>query len=111
MWSNYNFSLRSDIMYAIDRHNAIMCDERLTLLDGAILCLVKSFTDSNAEFYMSNQEMKKLFASDPTTIQRSVDRLVRKGLLKKENGYCNMRKRRYLTYQSDAANHFIEQYE
>jgi DNA-binding MarR family transcriptional regulator len=111
MRSNYSFLMSSDIMYAIDRHNAIMCDERLTLLDGAILCLVKSFSDKNQQFFMSNQEMKKLFASDPGTIQRSIDRLVRKGLLKKEKAYIDMRQRRYLTYQSDAVTSLIEQYE
>ena len=106
---NYSFLMSSDIMYAIDRHNAIMYDERLTLLDGAILCLIKSFAESNRKFFMSNQEMKKLFASDPGTIQRSIDRLVRKGLLKKEKEYIDMRQRRYLIYQSDAVNDLIAQ--
>lgn len=110
MWTSYNFSLHSDIMYAIDRHNSIMCGERLTFLDAGILCLVKSFTESNKPFYMSNQEMKKLFASDPGTIQRSIDRLISKGLITKEKEYVNMRQRRYLIYQPDAVRKFIETY-
>lgn len=110
MWTNYNFSLHSNIMYAIDRHNAIMCGERLTFLDAGILCLVKSFTENNKPFYMSNQEMKKLFAADPGTIQRSIDRLISKGLITKEKEYVNMRQRRYLVYQSDAVRKFIETY-
>lgn len=110
MWNNsYSFLFHSDIMYAIDRHNAIMCDERLTLLDGAILCLAKSFADHGKQFYMSNQELKKLFASDPGTIQRSIDRLVRKGFLTKEKEYVGMRQRRYLIYQADAVNELIAQ--
>ena len=107
MWTNYSFLMHSDIMYAIDRHNSIMCDERLTFLDAGILCLVKSFAEQNKRFYMSNQEMKRLFASDPGTIQRSIDRLVRKGLLVKEKEYTNMRQRRYLIYQRDAVNKLI----
>ena len=110
MWTNYNFTIHSDIMHAIDRHNTIMCEERLTLLDGAIICLVKSFSEQDKRFFMSNAEMKKLFASDPGTIQRSIDRLVRKGLLTKEKEYVNMRQRRYLIYNTEATNKFIEQY-
>ena len=110
MWTNYSFMLHSDILYAIDRHNAIMCDERLTLLDGAILCLVKSFNDHNKQFFMSNQELKKLFASDPGTVQRSIDRLLRKGLLTKETSYVGRHKRRYLAYKEDAVAKLISQY-
>ena len=87
-----------------------MCEERFTLLDANILCLIKSFHDHNQKFYMSNQELKQLFVSDPGTIQRSVDRLIRKGLITKEIEYIDMRKRRYLAYQSDAVNKLIQQY-
>lgn len=107
MWTSYSFLMHSDIMYAIDRHNSIMCGERLTFLDAGILCLVKSFAEQNKPFYMSNQEMKRLFASDPGTIQRSIDRLVRNGFLAKEKEYTNMRQRRYLIYQRDAVNQLI----
>jgi len=105
----YNFQIHSDIMYAINRHNAIMCEERFTLLDANILCLIKSFNDNNQKFYMSNQELKQLFISDPGTIQRSIDRLIRKGLIKKEIEYADMRKKRYLTYQRDAVDSLINQ--
>ena len=106
----YNFQIHSDIMYAINRHNAIMCEERFTLLDANILCLIKSFNDNNQKFYMSNQELKQLFLSDPGTIQRSIDRLIRKGLIKKEIEYMDMRKKRYLTYQRDAVDSLINQH-
>lgn len=111
MWNNYSFLIHSDIMYAINRHNEIMCGERLTLLDGAILCLVKSFHETDRKFFMSNNEMKKLFASDPGTIQRSVDRLVRKGLLSKEKEYTGARQRRYLKYNVESVTNLIKQSE
>lgn len=106
----YSFLLHSDILHAINRYNSIMCEERFTLLDANILCLIKSFHESNQKFYMSNQELKQVFISDPGTIQRSIDRLIRKGLIKKEIEYIDMRKRRYLSYQSDAVSKLIQQY-
>lgn len=108
MSTNYSFPFQTNIMYAIDRHNDIMPKERMTLLDGAILSLIKSFSERNQQFYMSNKEMKKIFASDPGTIQRSIDRLVAMGLIEKNKEYINQRPRRYLTYKPDAVNKFIQ---
>jgi predicted transcriptional regulator len=85
-----------------------MPKERMTLLDGAILSLIKSFSESGKQFYMSNKEMKKIFASDPGTIQRSIDRLVSMGLMDKTKEYINQRPRRYLTYNKEAVEKFIQ---
>lgn len=107
---DYNFSMRSDIMHAISRHKAIECNKsKWGILDGAILCLVKSFSDNGQEFYMSNKQLGNLFAADPGTVQRAIDRLTDEGLLTKEKGYHNATPYRKLIYQYDAVKKFIAQ--
>lgn len=104
----YSFLLHTNIMHAINRHNEIM-PTRMTFLDGAILCLIKSFHESNSPFFMSNNEMKKLFASDPGTIQRSIDRLIKMGLVSKSKEYIGNKPRRYLSYNAEAVEKFLAQ--
>lgn len=98
MPQNYTFIIHSDIMYAINKHNNIMPGERLTFLDGAILCFIKSFQDKGQKFYMSNKELSKLFISNESTIQRSINRLISMQLLSSEKIYYGQQPRRYLTY-------------
>ena len=109
---DYNFSMRSDIMHALNRHNEIIPkakSHQFTLLDGTILCLVKSFTDQGQDFYMSNEQLGKLLIVNPCTIQRSVNRLVDTGLLAKGKTYNKKSTCRTLTYQHDAINKLIVQ--
>lgn len=98
----FNFQIHSSIMYALNNHNNLLPSPRLTLLDGAILCLAKSFYETDRKLYMSNKELSKLFLSDPCTIQRSIDRLITAGLLAKEKEYIASKQRRYLTYKPEA---------
>ena len=103
----YNFQIHSSIMLALNKHNDLLPNPRLTFLDGAILCLAKSFYESDRKLYMSNKELSKLFLSDPCTIQRSIDRLVTAGLLTKEKEYMASKPRRYLTYKPDAVGNLL----
>lgn len=103
----YSFLIQSDIMHAITNHNNIMPGERMTLLDGIILCLVKSFQDKKQKFYMSNKEIGKLCASNESTIQRSINRLLSMGLLHAEKIYYGQQPRRYLTYNEWTLQEFI----
>lgn len=103
----YSFLIQSDIMHAITKHNDIMPGERMTLLDGAILCLVKSFQDKGQKFYMSNKEIGKLCASNESTIQRSINRLLSMKLIHAEKIYCGQQPRRYLTYNEWTLQEFI----
>jgi DNA-binding MarR family transcriptional regulator len=89
-------------MHAITKHNDLLPDPRLTLLDGTILCLAKSFYETDRKLYMSNKELGKLLLSDPGTVQRSIDRLVAAGLISKEKEYIASKQRRYLTYKPEA---------
>ena len=104
----FNFQLQSNILYALNKHNEIMVGPRLTLLDASILSLAKSFYETNNKLFMSNKELGKLFLSDPGTVQRSIDRLIEHGLLKKEKEYIGSKPRRYLVYQPDVMQHIIE---
>lgn len=103
----FNFQIHSSIMHALSKHNNLLPNPRLTLLDGAILCLAKSFYETNNKFYMSNKELGKLLLSDPCTIQRSIDRLVEAGLILKEKEYIASKQRRYLTYKPEAIQNLL----
>ena len=103
----FNFQIHSTIMYALTKHNDLLPNPRLTLLDGTILCLAKSFYETDRKLYMSNKELSKLLLSDPGTIQRSIDRLVTAGLISKEKEYVGSKQRRYLTYKPDAVGNLL----
>ena len=98
----FNFQIHSTIMHALSKHNDLLPNPRLTLVDGAILCLAKSFYETDRKLYMSNKELSKLLLSDPGTIQRSIDRLITAGLISKEKEYIASKPRRYLTYKPEA---------
>lgn len=103
----FNFQIHSSIMHALNKHNNLLPNPKLTLLDGAILCLAKSFYETNRKLYMSNKELGKLLLSDPGTIQRSIDRLVTAGLITKEKEYVGSKQRRYLTYKPEAIQNLL----
>lgn len=103
----FNFQIQSSILHAMNKHNDLLPNPRLTLIDATILCLAKSFYETNSKLYMSNKELGKLLLSDPCTIQRSIDRLVAAGLLTKEKEYIGSKQRRYLTYQPKAVQNLL----
>lgn len=99
---SYNFKFHTNISRAMSNYNKIMTGPRFSTLDASILCLVKSFYDSNTKFYMSNKELAEIMIADPSTIQRSIDRLIAVGLVTKEIIYVGPRPQRILTYAADA---------
>ena len=103
----FNFQIHSSIMHAMYKHNTLLPSPKLTLLDATILCLAKSFYETDQKLFMSNKELGKLFLSDPCTIQRSIDRLVEAGLIAKEKEYIGSKQRRYLTYKPDAIKNLL----
>jgi hypothetical protein len=108
MSNKYSFLIHSDIMHALNKHNNIIPGERLTFLDGALLCFIKSFQDRQQKFYMSNKELGKLFISNESTIQRSINRLISMKLLSSEKVYCGQQPRRYLTYSPEVLKNISE---
>ena len=97
----YNFILHLNIMYAINNHNNLIPGDKLTFLDGALICFIKSFQDNDQRFFVSNKELSKVFVANESTIQRSINKLTKMGLLKSEKVYSGQFPRRYLTYDKD----------
>ena len=107
---NYNFKFYTGIARAMNNHNKIMPTPRFTTLDVSILCLIKSFYESKTKFYMSNKELGEIMIADPSTIQRSIDRLIAVGLVTKEIIYVGAKPQRLLTYQKQAMQNIIDLY-
>lgn len=98
----YNFNVDPNITSAMSKYNKIMHGPRFNTLDGIILNLVISFSRTNTKFYMSNKQLSEIMIADPSTVQRSIDRLIAVGLLKKEIIYIGAKPQRILTYQEEA---------
>jgi DNA-binding MarR family transcriptional regulator len=96
---DYSFKFFTNISRAMNQHNKTMITPRFTTLDASILCLVKSFYESKTKFYVSNKELGEIMVADPSTIQRSVDRLIAVGLVSKKTIYAGSRPQRLLTYE------------
>jgi predicted transcriptional regulator len=88
-------------MYAINTYNNTIPGDKLTFVDGALICLIKSFQDNNQRFYMSNKELARIFVANESTIQRSIKRLTALGFIHAEKSYINASPRRYLTYDKE----------
>ena len=99
---NYNYNIHVNITKAMSKYNKIMPSPRFNTLDGSILNLIRSFSESGQKFYMSNKELAEIMIADPSTIQRSVDRLIAVGLVTKEIIYIAAKPQRYLIYQKEA---------
>ena len=105
---NYNYKIHTDITRAMNKYNKIMTGPRFNTIDGNILNLIKSFSETNTKFFMSNKELGEIMIADPSTIQRSIDRLIAVGLVQKEIIYIGAKPQRLLTYQNDAVQKLLE---
>lgn len=104
---NYNYKIHMDITSAMSKYNKIMLGPRFNTLDGNILNLVRSFAETDTKFFMSNKELGKIMIADPSTIQRSIDRLIAAELITKEIIYIGSKPQRLLTYHPDAVQKLI----
>ena len=104
----YNFIMHLNIMHAINNRNNIVPGDKLTLLDGALICLIKSFQDNSQQFYISNKELAKIFIANESTIQRSINKLTNLGLLSSEKIYSGQQPRRYLSYNKEKLQELIQ---
>ena len=98
---NYNFNVRTDINRAMSVYNKTQSKVRFTTLDATLLNLIRSFSETKTEFYMSNKELGQILIADPSTVQRSIDKLVDSELIEKQVVYVNNRPKRVLSYQKD----------
>lgn len=108
--SNYNFQIHTNITRAMNNYNKIALGQRFNTLDAAILNLIKSFFESDTKFYISNKALGEIMVADPSTVQRSIDRLISAKLVHKEIIYINQKPQRLLTYQPEAVNELIALY-
>jgi hypothetical protein len=106
--SKYNYNISAEITCAMSKHNKIMPGSRFSTIDGNILSLVRSFARTDTKFYMSNKQLAEIMIADPSTIQRSIDKLITAGLLTKEIIYIGPKPQRLLTYQEDAVKKLLE---
>ena len=104
---SYNFNVRTDITRAMSHYNKTQSKIRFTTLDATLLNLVRSFSESKTEFYMSNKELSQILIADPSTVQRSVDKLVDLEFIIKKITYVNNRPKRILIYQEDNINEVL----
>lgn len=109
MAKDYNYKNYFRISEAMRIHNTIMPGPKFTLLDFNILCLIKSFHVSGKKFYITNDQLAKQFLSSEKTIRTSIDRLCAAQLIKKELIDGNRHKGRYLTYQKDKVDTFVNE--
>lgn len=106
--SKYNYNISTEITCAMSKHNKIMPGPRFNAIDGNILNLVRSFARTNTKFYMSNKQLAEIMIADPSTIQRSIDRLIAAGFLKKEILYISSKPQRLLLYQTEAVQKLLD---
>ena len=104
----YNFTMHLDILYAINTYNNIIPGEKLTLLDGALICFIKSFQDNNQRFFISNKELSRIFSVNESTIQRSINKLTKMGLIHSEKIYFGQQPRRYLSYDQNKLQELLD---
>lgn len=104
----YNFTMHLDILYAINTYNNIIPGEKLTLLDGALICFIKSFQDNNQRFFVSNKELSRIFSVNESTIQRSINKLTKMGLIHSEKIYFGQQPRRYLSYDQNKLQELLD---
>lgn len=95
---SYNFNVRTDITRSMNAYNKTQSEIRFNTLDAVLLNLIRSFSESNTEFYMSNKELAQILIADPSTVQRSIDRLVQTELITKKIVYVDNRPKRVLIY-------------
>lgn len=106
--SSYNYNMQTSITRAMSKHNKIMPSPRFNTIDGNILNLIRSFAKTGAKFYMSNKELAEIMIADPSTIQRSIDRLLAANLLSKEIIYIGSKPQRLLKCQEATINQLLD---
>ena len=107
---NYSYLVYTDINRAMRQYNHVIIGSKLNIMDANILSIVKSFSEAGYNFFMSNRELADITISDASTVQKSINRLISIGLLKKEVVYDGQRPRRILIYQKDVVNNFLSSY-
>ena len=107
MSKDFHYKNYYSLNEAFQIYNNIMPGEKFTLIDYNILSLVRSFHDSGQKFYMSNDQLAAMFYACEKTIRSSINRLCKFGFVTKQNIDNNRLKGRYLIYNYDKVQEFI----
>lgn len=108
MTKDFHYKNYYSLNEAFQIYNNIMPGERFTLIDYNILSLVRSFHDSNRDFYMNNEQLASMFYACEKTIRSSINRLCKFEFLTKQNIDNNRLKGRYLIYNAAKVQTFID---
>lgn len=109
MKQNYSYRNYPYIGKAMKDHNNITTGTKFTLMDFNILCFVKSFHDAGQKFYINNEQLANSLVSCEKTVRTSINRLCKFGFITKEYIHNSKFNGRYLTYNDQAVNKFIEE--
>lgn len=108
MFKTYSYKNYFYIADAMRIYNSTKPDQKFTLTDFNILCMVRSLNDSGRDFYMLNDQIAKSLLVSEKTVRTSINRLCEHGLLKKEPFmHAQHRKGRYLIYQYEEVEKFV----
>ena len=108
MGKNFHYKVYTDILTAARINNTIMACDKMSLLDCNILCLARSFHDSNKQCYMTNEQLASTFLACERTIKSSLNRLYWQGLLSHQEIILNGSKKRIIKYEPEAVEQFIQ---
>lgn len=109
MKQNYSYRNYPYIGKAMKAHNNITTGTKFTLMDFNILCFVKSFHDAGQKFYINNEQLANSLVSCEKTVRNSINRLCKFGFLEKKQMNNSTFHGRYLIYNDQAVNKFIEE--
>ena len=90
----HHFYVNTDLNKIIDTYNKTQPKTRVTTLDAILLNMIL-FSDD--QFVYSNKELGNILIADPSTVQRSIDRLVSLKLVNRKIVYDGNTPRRILT--------------
>lgn len=107
VFKDYNYKNYFRIAEAMRIYNSTAPEQKFTIIDFNILCMVRSFYINGQDFYMTNDQLARSLLSCKKTIKNSINRLCTQGLLKKELIGTNRKEGRYLIYQHEEVENFI----
>lgn len=102
MSSKYYYNYQCNIAKAMQEYNAKTSSKHFGLIDAHILSLIKSFCDSKQSFYMTNTEIAKIMLVSECTVKRSIDKLHKLNLIKKESLGKRTFDGRHIAYCADS---------
>ena len=101
---DFHFKIYSSILNAAHINNTTTMNEKLSILDCNILCLVRSFYEAKQQCYITNEQLAQTFLVTEKTIKSSLTRLYWRGFIKNEGT-----KKRILTYQPQQVDQFVQE--